>query len=64
MRNQLLAIVGHQPTSADALPPFEDQFPRIAAAIGAAPPPDARNALRLRAAFERLRESTRVDAVQ
>lgn len=59
MRNQLLAIVGHGPNRADELAAFDDEYPMLAAAIGAAAPPDAKNAQRLHAAFQRL--STRVD---
>lgn len=60
MRNQILAVVGHKPSQADALPAFHREYPQIAAAVGLAPDPKASNAERLVAAFEAL--STRVDA--
>ena len=59
MRNQILAVVGHNPTQADELRAFHVEYPQLAAAIGLAPDPEA-NAKRLIAAFETL--STRVDA--
>ena len=65
LRNQMLAIVGHRPQAADALPPFDRLHPLIAASMGTADP-EAGNAARIVGAMAFLSAaegpSTRVDA--
>ena len=64
IRNQLLACVGHKPGLRDQLPPFDREYPLIAASLGLAPDPDRANAQRLVGTLAALSaaESTRVGA--
>ena len=52
-------LVGYKPGPDDALPPFERQYPLLAAELGIGLDPERGNAQRLIAALEALRQDHR-----